>query len=47
MSIIGFPALVGLAYLIIQARILHRGVYFGITWNPFPNYTQGLWCGCN
>lgn len=47
MSIIGFATLANLAYMIIQAHIYHVGVYFGITWNPFPNYTQGFWCGCN
>lgn len=48
MSIVGIATIAGLAYLIIQAHVLHQGIYFGITWNwIFPNYTQGTWCGCN
>jgi hypothetical protein len=48
MSVIGITTIAGLAYLIIQAHVLHQGIYFGITWNwIFPNYVQGTWCGCN
>lgn len=47
LTVIGITTIANLAYLIVQAHVLHRGVYFGITWNPFPNYTQGLWCGCS
>lgn len=47
LSVMGAASLVNLAYLILQSAVLHRGVYFGVEFNPFPNYTQGLWCGCN
>ena len=46
LDIIGWATIANFAYLIIQAHVLHRGVYFGIEWTPFPNYTQGTWCGC-
>ena len=47
LDIIGFATLANFAYLIFQAAWAGEGVYFGIDWTPWPNYTQGLWCGCN
>ncbi len=44
LGIIGFPSLLQLCYLVLQAEVEHKGVWMGFTsWIPFPNYEQGLW----
>ncbi len=42
-EMLGVGGLYNITYMLVQAKILHRGVYFGFTWNPFPNFTEGLW----
>ncbi len=47
LGILGGSGLSYLVYLVLQAGWLGEGIYIGVKWTPFPNFTSGLWCGCN
>lgn len=43
LGIIGIASLSNFCYLVLQAKLDGTGVYMGIAWTPWPNYTQGEW----